>query len=459
MKNIRRAVWGVLACFFFAASLSAGDVKNVIWVIGDGMGPEAMGFFMQGVRYADLEGYPDKKANLEKIMNDGTWGLFFNNTYDTVVTDSACAATQMATGHFSRPGAIGVDYNGQPQENLLENARKHGKAVGVVTDVYVTDATPAAFTAHAQNRSQKMDIARQMIDFGPEVILGGGLDYFSKGENKKLLKTAQKKGYRVALDKSELSAIQSGKVLGLFAGQATPMSIEMYKQPQIPSLKEQTQKAVEILSQNKNGFVLMVEAGKLDWAAHANDAGTLFHELLELDETLGYLKDFADKNEGTLVYINADHDTGTGAFAYRHVGREKAMKKTAQGEVLYSGDVDYASFNTYKQLAAQKRHLAYLESELKQVPAEKRTPAYLQERLSEGLGYPVDINQFENLEDVSGIFKQIHQNRGIVWATPSHTSLPLLSVAYGEEADEFSGVYHNTEILPRMKKALGFENK
>lgn len=459
MNKIRRAALAVFAWVFLSATLCAGDVKNVIWVIGDGMGPEAMGFFMQGVRYAGLEEFPGKVSNLEKLMNRAQWGLFFNNTYDTVVTDSAASATQMATGQLSRPEMVGVDHNGQEVENLLELARKQGKAVGVISDTYVTDATPAGFTAHVQNRNEKMAIARQIVDFAPDVVLGGGLKYFSTGENKKLLRQAKKKGYRVALNKKELAGVKSGKVLGLFADTSLPMSLEMNLYPQIPSLTEQTQKAVELLSKNEKGFVLVVEAGKIDWAGHAHDAGAWFHEMKTLDELLGYLTAYADKNGETLVYLNADHDTGLGAFAYRHVGKEKAAAKTAQGEVLYGGDADYASFETFRQFAKQKRSLYNLEMELKKMPAAKLTPEYLQQRLSEAMGYEVDISQFENLSDVSGLFAQLNESRGLVWATINHSSLPILSVAYGPEADEFTGVYHNTDILPRMKNVLGWSDK
>ena len=178
-----------------------------------------------------------------------------------------------------------------------------------------------------------------------------------------------------------------------------------------------------------------------------------------LDELLGYLTAYADKNGETLVYLNADHDTGLGAFAYRHVGKEKAAAKTAQGEVLYGGDADYASFETFRQFAKQKRSLYNLEMELKKMPAAKLTPEYLQQRLSEAMGYEVDISQFENLSDVSGLFAQLNESRGLVWATINHSSLPILSVAYGPEADEFTGVYHNTDILPRMKNVLGWSDK
>ena len=437
MKKIFRAFGLLAACSFLAGTLQAGDVKNVIWIIGDGMGPEAMGFFMQGVRYGGLKDYPESVSHLERFMQGAQWGLFFNNTYDTVVTDSAAAGTQMATGHLSRPESVGVDYNGQSVENLLELARKQGKAVGVISDAYVTDATPAAFTAHVKNRSEKREIARQVIDFGPEVILGGGMKYFSTGENKKLLREAKKKGYRVAANKKELAAVKSGKVLGLFAEESLPMSVEMHRY----------ETGLQLLQAGVvNGFDCTLEC-------------MVTKLMFLLGHGYGKEKIYADKNGETLVYLNADHDTGLGAFAYRHLGKQKAMKKTAQGEVLYGGDVDYASFATFRQLEKQQSSLYYLEMELKQMPADQLTPEYLQKRLSEALGEEVDIAEFENLTDVSGLFKQINESRGLVWATMNHSSAPILSAAYGPQADEFTGVYHNTDILPRFKQALGWSEK
>lgn len=421
------------------------------------MGPDALGFFMEGVRYGNLPQYPAKTSALEQLMNQSVWGLFFNNTYDTLVTDSAASATQMAGGKLSRPEFIGVDYNGQPVETLLETARQKGLAVGVISDTYVTDATPAAFVAHAQNRKQKYEIARQMIDFGPEVILGGGLKYFSEKENKNLLKTAKKQGYQVALDKKQLNKIKKGKVLGLFFPQAIPMSVELYKYPQIPSLVEQTQKALEILSQNKTGFVLMVEAGKIDWAAHANDAGSWFQEMQVMDQLLGYLKQYVDQTDDTLLYVNADHDTGLGGFGYRHVGKQQAKMRSAQGEVLYGGDTDYASFAVYQQLVNQKGSLYYVQQDLEKMKPAERTPQVIKERLSDALGYEVDMSIFTDLSDIKLIFKELNESRGLIFATQNHSSLPLMSIAYGEGKEAFGGVYHNTDILPRMKRVLGWK--
>ena len=192
----------VLFVCFFAFGAQAKTAKNLIWVIGDGMGPSAMGFFMEAVRNGHNPAYPDKQSYLEKFINASDVGLYFNNTHVSIVTDSAGSATQMATGQFSIPDYVGQDYSGLDVKNIMEEAMERGLSVGVISDAYVTDATPAGFLSHVRSRKQKYDIARQMIDSGADVILGGGLKYFSKGENKKLLKEAKKKGYTIVKKKN-----------------------------------------------------------------------------------------------------------------------------------------------------------------------------------------------------------------------------------------------------------------
>lgn len=453
--------WGLLAvCLCVSGFLNAAEVKNVIWVIGDGMGPEVMGFFMEGARYAGLEGYPDNVSHLEKMMNNGSWGLYFNNTYDTIVTDSAASATQMATGQRSHPELVGVAHDGSSPQTLLELAKEKGKSIGVISDAFVTDATPGGFTAHVPARGMKMDIARQQIALGVDVISGGGMKYFSTGENKRLLSQAKLKGYRVARNREELSKINSGKLLGLFSEGGMPLSIELYKHPQVPTLTEQTKKAVELLEKNKEGFVLMVEAGKIDWAGHANDMGALLAEMKNLDELLAFVMKYADEHPGTLVYLNADHDTGLGAFTYYHIGWFNLFAmRTTQGEAIYAGDTNYVPFKIFKSFEKQKGSLWALQEELYRMPADQRPPEYLKKRLEEVLGEPVDLSEYRNLDDIPGVFRQLDEKRGIIWATHNHSSAPLLSVAYGPQAHRFTGVYHNTDIFPRMKSVLGWDEK
>lgn len=448
-----------LFLFVCAAGLAqAKTAKNVIWVIADGMGPGSMGLLMEAVRNTDLPAYPDKTSRLEKFISESELGVYFNNTYDTVVTDSACAATQMACGVKSRPDFIGQDFNGQNVQSIMELAKENGKSVGVISDAYVTDATPAGFLAHTRSRKNKYEIARQMIAAEPQVIMGGGLKYFTQGENKKLVKEAKKEGYRVATNVKELAKIKKGKILGLFADEAMPFYVEKDRYPQTPTLLDMTQKAVEVMSENEDGFFLMVEAGKVDWALHDNELGATLYEMLNLDETLAYVYEFAKQNGDTLVYLNADHETGVPAFHYRHLDEETVQHKSAQGEMLYGGNTDYVSYAAFDRLLKQKRMLYYMEKEFKALPKEQQTVEKLQELVDESLGYHMDISKFENPFDYKSLIRQINEQEGIVWATDSHSSGMLLGVAYGGFGD-FGGVYHNTDLKDKFIRAAGLEQK
>ncbi len=450
---MKRLLIGV--CLFWATALCAQPAKNMIWLIGDGMGPGIVGMFVQGVQHANLAQYPDKKSTLEQFINASQTGLFFNNTYDTVVTDSACAATQMATGALSRPQVIGQDHAGNSIETILEKALKEGKSVGVVTDSYVADATPSAFLAHSTSRGNKYDIARQLVDSGAQVVMGGGLKYFTNKDNKKLLRRAKKQGWTISTNKKEMLQVKKGRILGLFSEEATPFYGEMERYPQIPTLLEMTQKAVDLLSQNEKGFVLIVEAGKLDWALHDNEAGPSLWEMINLDETLAYAWQFAQQKNDTLVYLNADHATGVPSFHYRHLDEATFQHKSAQGEMLYGGDTDYVNYSYYSKLFAHKQLVYYMYADFKKLPKDQQTPETLQQMLDKTLGTHFDLD-LEDIDDVEDLIEKINEEYGLVWSTGAHSSTVLLGVANGPGAELFSGVYHNTDLKGKIEKALGF---
>ena len=122
----------LLLFFVMTGCAWAAPAQNAIWLIGDGMGIGTMGFFMEGVRHTHLSQYPDQQSTLEKFINSSVTGMYFNNTYDTIVTDSACSATQMAGGALSRPEYVGIDAQKKPLQTLLEEAYQQGKSIGVV---------------------------------------------------------------------------------------------------------------------------------------------------------------------------------------------------------------------------------------------------------------------------------------------------------------------------------------
>ena len=442
-------------------SLQAQPAKNAIWMIADGTGTSAMGLFMEAVRNTDLPQYPQKKSILENFISAGVMGLYFDNTYDSIVTDSACAATQMSTGQFSRPDYIGIDYDARPQETLLEQAFSQGKVVGVVTDVYVADATPAGFLTHTKSRKNKYDIARQLVHSDAQVILGGGLKYFNTGENKNLLKEAKELGWQVVTNRKELAKVKKGRVLGLFAKENMPFYGDREQYPQTPTLLEMTQKAVELLSQNEKGFVLMTEAGKVDWALHDNEAGPALWEMVNLDETLSYLWQYATQTGDTLLYLNADHETGMPAFEYRHLDPDALAHKSAQGEMLYGSrkDTDYVAYAYYQNLWKHTHLLYYVYADFKKLPPDEQTAEKLQNMCNEAMGMKTDLHFDGRVPSYNGLIAALNKAQGMTWATKTHSSGMLIGVAYGPGAEDFAGVYRNTQLKEKFEKALGFKTE
>ena len=286
--------------------------------------------------------------------------------------------------------------------------------------------------------------------------MGGGLKYFTQKENKKLLKEAKKQGWTVVQNAKELAKVKKGRVLGLFAEEAMPFYGDMERYPQVPTLKEMTQKAVELLSQNKNGFVLMVEAGKIDWALHDNEAGPSMWEMINLDETLGYLWGFARQSGDTLVYVNADHETGVPVFHYRHLDEDTVNHKSSQGEMLYGGNTDYVNYPYYQKVFAHKHLLYYVYPEFKKLPQEQQTAEKLQDMTDQALGGHIDLHLDGDVPDYEDLIERVNDELGLVWATGNHSSGMMLGVAYGPGAQEFAGVYHNTDLKGKFERALGF---
>ncbi|MDO6851725.1 alkaline phosphatase [Priestia megaterium] len=308
-----------------ATSLNNGKAKNVILFVGDGMGTD----HRDAIRLATVG------TNGKLAMDDmPVEGRVHTSSGSSFVTDSAAAATAIASGVKSYNGAVGVNMKGKPVQTVLEKAKLSGKATGLVTTSQVTDATPAAFGAHVSNRSAQSDIAKQYLENSKvDVILGGGEDYWypagssgsypdappedkeegSKGTKGNLVNKAQKLGYTYVDNANELKYAKGQKVLGLFANeemfqQAPEGEGDVYN-PTV-SLRDMTKKAIDTLSQNKKGFFLVVEEEGIDEMAHNNNASLTIKAGQQLDDTVKMAKKYAKTHPDTLVLVTADHSTG-----------------------------------------------------------------------------------------------------------------------------------------------------
>ena len=288
---------GLISCQGQTPENSALDKKplNIILLIGDGMGPAQ-------VRAAMIVN--KKSLNIERCSSTG---FAITTSSDDYITDSAAAATAIACGSKTYNGAIGVDPEGNAVKSILEYTEEAGLSTGLVATSTITHATPASFIAHNASRGNYEEIAADFLKTDIDVFIGGGLNHFSKrADSANLVNNLRDNGYQIALTLDDLSAISSGKVAGLLNDESMPRVIDGRQD----MLLKSSEKAIEILSQNNNGFFLMIEGSQIDWGGHDNDIEYVLTEMLDFDKVIGAAIDFAEQDGNTLVIITADHETG-----------------------------------------------------------------------------------------------------------------------------------------------------
>ncbi|CAA9586349.1 MAG: Alkaline phosphatase [uncultured Thermomicrobiales bacterium] len=398
--------------------------RNVILLVGDGMG--------QAHRMAGqllTVGRAGRLA-MDRLPHAGLMGTMPADP-DHFVTDSAAAATALATGVKTDNGAIAIDPEGRSVPTILELAKRAGKATGLVTTCQITDATPAAFAAHVPHRSDQSEVARQYLEeTGVDVILGGGAAYWypagaetpfpadpadplqaSRGTAGNLVARARALGYAVATSAAELHAAAvprprltihddrtPTRLLGLFANQElflqrTEGEGAAYDPP--VSLAEMTGTAIALLARNPDGFFLMVEESAIDRMAHRNNAPLTLKGVLELDRAVQVALGHAAADPETLVVVTADHECGGLAIAgsddppYPYEPGGGLLETTMAGE--------------------------------------------------------------------DGPFPIVGEEDGFVmgWATTGHTAASVPLTAAGPGAERLAGVYENTFLFAVMAEALG----
>ena len=496
-------------------------IRNVILMIGDGMGPQQVGLALQFARAVrtgagglSRESLPEG-LHLERALRSGQTGFVQPSAHRVIVADSGCAATALASGVETWSESIGVAVDGTIPETVVSVARRTGRAAGLVSDTRLTHATPAAFGAHLPNRSGENEIARQLIGSGIEVMLSGGLRHFistaavtgierevagafpvmaRRDDGLNLINQARSGGYEVVFDRQGLLVSRGPRLLGLFAASGMPDGIEEHRHygdpaRRFPALAEMTRRALELLERDPQGFFLMVEGGQIDWAAHANDAGTLLHEMLRFDRALGVILEWMKERTDTLLVITADHETGSFGFSYSGSSLPQPAPVPAGPHAGDSFDpgLNFVQLDVLARLYGQSRSLTSIIEEVQQRGPE-RLPTLLREHLRfslsdddvarvmedevnpyyvrghELLGFPrvpklADFGAF--YPDVRNartalIARALAEEQGVVWGTGTHTSTPVPIIAVGpiEAAKPFAGFHEQWEVGRLLQAAL-----
>jgi alkaline phosphatase len=295
--------------------------KNIIVLVSDGMSSGTLS--MTDIFLNRKYGKPSNWMNLYH-ENKVSRALMDMASANSIVTDSSAASSSWGSGHRVNNQSLNIGVNGEEYTPIWVKFKNAGKMAGCVTTVPITHATPAGFCANSEKRYAQEDIAEQYLKRGFDVLMGGGDKFFNpeKREDKQDLYTQYKnKGYQIAKTRADLNNIHAkAPVLGVFADDTLPYYIDRNSdkelEKQIPTLAEMSAKAIEVLHQSKNGFVLQIESGKVDWAAHANDLGGLIHEQIQFDEAIKVAMDFAEKDKETLVIITTDHGNANPGIIY-----------------------------------------------------------------------------------------------------------------------------------------------
>lgn len=284
--------------------LAAERPRNVVLMIADGAGLNH--FTVSRIHFAG----PDGRLAVDRMP---VVGLATTHSANRLVTDSAAAATALATGHKTVNGHVGLDAEDQPLRTFFDDAKAVGKSTGIVVTSPVTDATPAAFYAHARDRGLQDDLALELPASGMDVVLGAGYRAFvpeAKGggrlDGRDVIAEAAGQGYRLVRTRDELLAQIDApeKLLGLFR------VIDIAAGGKGPSLKEMTELTLERLDRNPAGFALMVEGSLIDDESHARHLPATLQEVLSFDQAVLGALAFAQRRQDTLVVVTSDHETG-----------------------------------------------------------------------------------------------------------------------------------------------------
>ncbi|MDX2131873.1 MAG: alkaline phosphatase [Planctomycetota bacterium] len=419
---------------------------NVIFMVSDGM---SAGTLTLADWHAKLT--RGRTSHWVSLLGAPGWRRSFQMTHaaDSLVTDSAAAASAWGIGTKVNNGSVNITPDGVQPTPLLVHAAQNAKRTGIVTTTRVTHATPAGFIANVPSRDMEGEIARQIMERSVDVVMGGGGNYFPDatlaiGPTPLLVRTRDE---LARLD----PAAASTRVLGLFAKGHVPFVCD--REPTVPGLADMTSKALAILSRDPNGFVLQVEGGRVDHAAHSSDARALLHEQVEFDDAIGAVLEFVRDRDDTLVIITTDHGNAN------------------PGLTTYGPHVEKGFRSLFKVREPGGRSFDWIESQVDAIKDKGERVAKLPEIVEQATGVALDADEARLLGAVARGERVNPFREGNSWTfvlgailadhcavsfmSPHHTGDLVELVATGPGSDAIPAVVDNAALHRVVVDALG----
>jgi alkaline phosphatase len=447
----------ILLLFVFSlAQLVAGQAKYVFYFIGDGMGINHI-----NAVEAYLSTLNKERGTGQLLMTTFPVASFATTwSADNDVTDSAAAGTALATGKKTKNGAIGIDADNSRIESIAEKAKKAGNKVGIASTVSINHATPAAFYGHQAKRSMYYEISQDLLKSNFDFFGGAGFYnrnfLYDKTEAPDIYTLIEQAGYYVAKGKEDFNANsqESNRVVLVPKDwEKNEIPYEIDRKPGDLSLREITEAAIDVLTRNnKKGFFVMLEGGRIDWAGHSNDGAAMMREVIDMDEAIRAAYDFYRKHpKETLIVITADHETG-GLSVGRgslHIDLLQHQKRSTDGlsnrlNELVKEKKGKVSWEEVKNLFAETMGF------WKEIPISWDNEKKLRNAYEETIAKQKDLKDAnlyaENALLAAKAKEVINDMARLSWGTGSHSANYVPVFAIGAGSEQFTRKMDNVEI-------------
>ena len=469
MTNYKRIMGTLLVLLCMHAAGWAKAPKYVFYFIGDGMGLNqvvATQYYLRSSE-GELGITPLGFAQFPYT------GIATSYSSSSDVTDSAAGGTALATGHKTYNGAIGVDHKVTPVTSIAEKAHRHGAKVGVATSVTINHATPASFYAHQKSRNDYYEIGAQLATSGFEFFAGGDLAEKVNPDDPTaphLYDLAQEAGYTIARGYDGYTASSHADKIILIQHEEAVENTLPYAIDATTAdltLSQVTRAAIDHLydKRHKQGFFLMVEGGKIDYACHANDAATALQEVVDFDNAISIAYEFYKQHpQETLIVITADHETGgftlgNGSYALNFAALQ-AQKASQAGFSRIVNRMRHESKDsvTWSQMQqALKANFGFWDT----ISLSERDEKALYSEFERSFTGEKNIKMAESLyyrdEPISALAVRILNRIAMVsWPVGSHTAAYVPIFAIGNGAEQFVGQMDNTDIPKRIAAIAGY---